>query len=281
MNIGDISTLKKVIENISISSATLIAEDVMGNYNYIDNLFNFLMVKGDEYKSPSDYYDSFSTKWNVLWRSGFRVGSALLRDKMITELVTRNLMGGELYISLKEKRSNESDPDSVEAGVEALSKAFAARVFMKRSGLRYDQLTRDTTNGYIAGSLKHPFTVEEAHRRIEYYVPPVSSKPKYNQNLVIGQQHFIGTKQGEFLCFRCERGKPEYVGVKICAYDTKTDGSAVNSQEVIDAKFREIKAAKRKRNKQKADKEKEEDKLDNHPSKEMIKGTGSQHIVCN
>ena len=64
---------------------------------------------------------------------------------MITELSTRNLMGGELYISLKEWRSNESDPDTVEAGVEALSKAFAARVFMKRSGLRYDQLRRDTT----------------------------------------------------------------------------------------------------------------------------------------
>jgi len=52
MNIGDIFTLKKVIENISIGSVTLIAEDVMGNY--IENLFNFLMVKGDEYKSPSD-----------------------------------------------------------------------------------------------------------------------------------------------------------------------------------------------------------------------------------
>jgi len=114
---------------------------------------------------------------------------------MITELATRNLMGGELNISLKEWRSNESDPVTVEAGVEALSKAFAARVFMKRSGLRYDQLRRGTTNEYIAGSLQHPFTVEEAHRRIEYYVPPVSSKPKSNQNQVIGQQHFIGTKQ--------------------------------------------------------------------------------------
>ena len=40
MNIGDIFTLKKVIENISIGSATLIAEDAMGNY--IENLFNFL-----------------------------------------------------------------------------------------------------------------------------------------------------------------------------------------------------------------------------------------------
>ena len=70
---------KKVIENVFIGSTTLIAEDVMGNY--IENLFNFLMVKGDEYKSPSDYYDAFSTKWNVLWRSGFRVGSALLREK--------------------------------------------------------------------------------------------------------------------------------------------------------------------------------------------------------
>jgi len=180
-----------------------------------------------------------------------------------------------LYISLKEWRSNESDPDTVEAGVEALSKAFAARAFMKRSGLRYDQLRRDITNGYIAGSLQHPFTVEEAHRRIEYYVPPVSSKPKSNQNQVIGQKHCIGTKQGEFICLRCERGKPECFGVKTCAYDTKADGSADNSQEVIDAKFREIKAAKRKRNKQKADKDKEEDKLDNNPSKEIIKGTGS------
>jgi len=92
MNIGDIFTLKKVIENISIGSATLIAEDVMDNY--IENLLNFVMVKGNEYKSPSDHYDAFSTKRNVLWRSGFRVWSALLRDKLITEFVTRKLMGG-------------------------------------------------------------------------------------------------------------------------------------------------------------------------------------------
>jgi len=108
-------------------------------------------------------------------------------------------MVDEFYISLEEWRSNESDLDAVEARVEALSKAFAVRVFMKRSGLRYDQLRRDITNGYIAGSLQQPFTVEEAHRRIEYYVPPVSRKPKSNQNQVIGQQHFIGTKQGGFI----------------------------------------------------------------------------------
>ncbi len=44
--------------------------------------------------------------------------------------------------------------------------------------------------------------------------------------------------------------------MKICSYDTKAGGSAVNSQEVIDATFHEIKAANRKRNKQKADKKK-------------------------
>ena len=82
------------------------------------------------------------------------------------------------------------------------------------------------------------------------------NKPKSNQNQVIGQQHYIGAKQGEFICLRCERGKPECFGVKICSYDTKADGSAVNSQEVIDATFHEIKAANRKRNKQKADKKK-------------------------
>ena len=69
---------------------------------HMENLYNFLMVKGDEYSSPSDYYDTFSTKWNVLWRSGFRVGSAILRDEMIAELMRRNLLGGDLYISLKE-----------------------------------------------------------------------------------------------------------------------------------------------------------------------------------
>jgi len=40
MNIGDIFTLKEVIENISIGSAALIVEDIMGNY--MENLLNFL-----------------------------------------------------------------------------------------------------------------------------------------------------------------------------------------------------------------------------------------------
>ena len=43
---------------------------------------------------------------------------------MIAELMTRNLLGGDLYISLKERKNNESDPDIVEVGVETLSKAF-------------------------------------------------------------------------------------------------------------------------------------------------------------
>jgi len=49
MNIGDIFTLKKGIKDISIDSTTLITEDITGNY--MENLFNFVLVKGDDYKS--------------------------------------------------------------------------------------------------------------------------------------------------------------------------------------------------------------------------------------
>ena len=50
-----------------------------------------------------------------------------------------------------------------------------------------------------------------------------------------------GDNNKKYPCFKYERNKLDYTGTKNCKSDKKADGSNVNSQEVIEAKFKELK----------------------------------------
>ena len=48
----------------------------------------------------------------------------------------------------------------------------------------------------------------------------------------------------KYLCFHCEWFRPECGGAKNCSYASKKDSLPVNSPEVVDKKFEELKKAK-------------------------------------
>ena len=59
-----------------------------------------------------------------------------------------------------------------------------------------------------------------------------------------GEQHFGDWKK--YPCFKYERYKPEYKGVRNCTYTVKKDSSAVNTKDMILKKFEELKKAKQR-----------------------------------
>ena len=49
----------------------------------------------------------------------------------------------------------------------------------------------------------------------------------------------------KYACFKCNRFKPECYGARICNFHGKADGTPLNTQDVIDKKISDMKAAKK------------------------------------
>ena len=85
---------------------------------------------------------------------------------------------------------------------------------------------------------------------MEYFKPVFSLKKKtdigknYSKvGEITGDQH-LGDGVKCYPCFKCEHYKPECMGVRKCKFSVKTNGTSINSQEIIDKKFKELKEAK-------------------------------------
>ena len=73
---------------------------------------------------------------------------------------------------------------------------------------------------------------------IDHYKPIVSFKKKNEE----GIQHLIdGENNMKYPCFRCERWKPDFGGARHSGFDKKTNNSEVNTPEIVQAKFKELK----------------------------------------
>ena len=111
----------------------------------------------------------------------------------------------------------------IDAGKKALTDLFRARLHIRRSGSAYEQHRRDFANGHINRSREQPRDVVEANRQIEYYKLLLMNRRKPEES---GSQHLLEEdKDRKFMCFRCERTKPDCNGAKNCAFDKKADGS--------------------------------------------------------
>ena len=80
---------------------------------------------------------------------------------------------------------------------------------------------------------------------MEYYRPVGVGRRK--QDDASGSQHLLEGDQEKFICFRCERSKPECNSARNCNFNKKKNGSTVNSLEIIAAKIQDMKADKQRR----------------------------------
>jgi len=67
-------------------------------------------------------------------------------------------------------------------------------------------------------------------------------KPDNDADQVDGAQNLQDIKK--YPCFRCEQFRPDCRGAKNCSHTSKKDGTPVNSPEVVEKKFEELKKAK-------------------------------------
>ena len=72
---------------------------------------------------------------------------------------------------------------------------------------------------------------------------PDSSKSYSKVGKVTGDQH-LGDSRKHYPCFKCDRYKPDCMGARKCKFTVKIDGIPINSQEIINKKFKELKEAK-------------------------------------
>ena len=68
---------------------------------------------------------------------------------------------------------------------------------------------------------------------------------------MVESQHFESGSQKKYACFKCDRFKLDYYSTRTCTFKTKSDGSPLNTQEVINRKIGELKVAKKRDGKKK------------------------------
>ena len=62
------------------------------------------------------------------------------------------------------------------AGRKALTDAFRARIYMKRSGKDFYPFRREVVNGHVARCREHPTDTVEANRQMEFNKPVLYKK---------------------------------------------------------------------------------------------------------
>lgn len=243
-------TLKlcKLIKKIVNGSTVVIVEDVIGNM--IEALFNFALIRGEEYEGLPQCLQAFHHRFKALADSGFSIAHDQLRDKHIGELQSRGQSNTEACKALINwKNADPANTMDIKAGQDMLSEAVKSRSHIKRSGKDFEQCHREMSNSCIGQSREYPHDVTEANHQLEYHRSMHSAKRKTDEG---GEQHLLDGKGGDKACqcFRCGRTKPECNGARSCNYPKKVDGTEVNSKEVIEALFQEQKDAKKNRRKE-------------------------------
>ena len=78
---------------------------------------------------------------------------------------------------------------------------------------------------------------------MEYFKLIFSTKKKTTGGEVTRNQYLeYGVRQ--YPCFKCEQFKLDCIGAKKCRFSAKLSSTPINSQEVIDKKFEQLKEAK-------------------------------------
>ena len=240
--------LHDLVKKVMNGSTAVVVEDVIGNM--IEAMFNFMLIRAEEYEALPKYLQAFEHRFEVLTSAGFNLADEKLRDMHMNELQSCGQGGTEVHKALVGwKSADAKDVEDIKAGKDALTNVIKARMCLKRSGKEHEECRREMSNNYIGKSREYSQDVAEANRQLEYYRPMCFTKKKSEER---GEQHFgdAGGVKGNNPCFRCGRVKPDCAGARNCKCDKKADGTDVNSQDVIDGLFKSQKEAKRNRRKE-------------------------------
>ena len=133
---------------------------------------------------------------------------------------------------------------------------------MKWSRSNDEHFHRDLRNGHTPKARKQPHGISETHRQMKQFKPVLVQKKKNDtvkgskhtktrnedeSNEFQGVQH-LGDGVKKCHCSKFDRFKHNFHGARNFKLTRKVDGSAINTQEIIDQKFKDLKEDKRSTN---------------------------------
>lgn len=251
----DAGELWHIIKKICNGSGKTAAENVLTNL--VDAIFNWFYLIANDFTTLTQFIESFQILRTVAVECGFDIATENLRDKWMNELDNRDANNTKVYKTLNAwKLADLKSADGIrdeEAGRECLSEAFATQVFIKRSGKKHAMFRADQENAYNNGAINAAVTILEASRRMELYRPVIMGS---NESNVIGTTFQQSGDLSAIECFKCGR-----IGHRAnrCTFQTKEDGSPVNSTEEVNRMFDRInERTQEQKSKQEAEKLKQE-----------------------
>ena len=280
---GDAAELYRIVQKICHGNSS--TENPFTNL--MEAWYNFLLVRGDTFESLSIYLESFQKRSDVVEKCGGHVCSTEFRDLYMKELETRDQHNSNIYRMLlawkleeqwKSTGKDQTPPREAEReAIAALREQYRAYVYIKRAGPRYEYYRSNLHNNYNEGIATYPPTVTSAHNIMDHHknmqmqTNRSTEKKDTERGQTYQQEDFnsvpnpavvpdseqarsngtgTGTAPADFefktgvICFRCDR---EGHLTKECWFAAKENGEPVNNKEVIDEKYKQ-KLASRKKN---------------------------------
>jgi len=225
-------TLYRIINDICNGSR----RNVNCTLTLLDTVYSLYLVKGSEYSGLSEYLDVFTKLSEAAIKAGWFVADERLRDMMIADLKSSGKSGSYLFKKLEDWKDalkigtkvTEEVIEKTDLGKKALNDRYLAGVFVRRAGERCTNYRREQSNQYTIGTDNYAQSVTQAYIAMEQWQPPklLNYKSKTLNKEVSGTMNMVNTS--EVTCFNCER--KGHVN-KECTFDTKEDGSPLNTRE--------------------------------------------------
>jgi hypothetical protein len=232
----------------------------------MESVYNFHLIKGDEYSDGSLYLEAFEKRYDIIERIGWSFASTEIRDLYIKELEDKRMKDHPSYQKMIDWKTETTkivagklgDIDKIASAMDAINQKYKAYVYVKRAGFKYENFRIELRNSFDAGNDNFPDDVTEASRRLDNWRPAYVAKTKEKETAsqfqqkgeIDGVQHWEkgSVEEKEYLknvsCIACERKGHLKKG---CKYDTKENGDALNTKQQMEKKYEELAVAKQAR----------------------------------
>jgi hypothetical protein len=258
MKYGDVKILYEIIQRICHGST----HHKNCFMSAVESVYNFHLIKGEDYSDMSQYIESFEKRYEIITRSGWSVASPDMRDLYIKELESKCMKDHPSYKKLIDWQTESAtmltggkyDASKIADGMDVINDKYKSYVFIKRAGYKYENFRIELKNSFDAGKDTFPDNIVEASRRLDNWRPMYVAKDtkktekssQFHQsadtdNTIDGSQHYEQSDKSGIVCFKCERTGHF---TKECNNEKKADGSPLNDNETRQKMYDEKAAAK-------------------------------------
>jgi hypothetical protein len=144
MHPGNVKVLNEVIQRLCHGST----HHQNCFMSAVESVYNFHLIKGDEYSDTSQYLESFEKRYDIITCSGWSVASPEMRDLYIKELESKCMKDHPSYkklidwkaqsLIITSGKGDTYDAAKIADGIDVINDKYKAYVFVKRAGFKYE-----------------------------------------------------------------------------------------------------------------------------------------------